>query len=105
MRNKEKSINWIEKGKQIGHVFSFDLHDEKCWSSVGVQKMFGKYIVYIDEIVESQMDSENYLKEIWGQFSDYKSVISFIDANSHCSVWDLKPCIGQKVFNSELFPG
>ncbi len=55
MPNTEKLIQWIEDGKQLGKVFSFNRNGKLIWSSVGIQKWQGIYKVYVDEIEEENI--------------------------------------------------
>lgn len=61
--NRDSLLNKISNGFQVGCRFSFLNKDKVCWSSVGLQKWEGKYKVYVDEILESMMSSEEYLRE------------------------------------------
>jgi len=89
----------LEKGKQLGKIFSFEIDGEALWSSVAIQKCGNLYKVYIDEILESNMDSGDYHKEMIRSFSNLDEAISFIKENSNVRFQDLKPLRGQKIFN------
>jgi len=95
----DKVINKIEKGKQIGKIFSFKSGDETIWSSVAIQKINDFYRVYIDEISESKMNIEEYNKEYLKSFTNIKDAISFLNKNSQIELIDLQTLKGQKIFN------
>ncbi len=89
----------IESGIQVGKRFSFIANNEICWSSVGLQKWKGKYKVYIDEILESKMASEEYQREELLEFEHISEAISYIERNTKIKFYDLTPCKGQRIFN------
>jgi hypothetical protein len=99
MKHLEKVRHWLESGKQIGEVFSFEKNSEKYWSSVGVQKWEGYYKVYVDEILESKMAAEDYSIEKIARFDSIELVEDFISANTKTKLELLTPCKGQKIFN------
>ena len=90
---------WIQRGKQVGKSFAFVRDGESVWSSVAIQKWRGAYKVYIDEIRESQMASENYDKEVLVTFSTLREAASFVAENSKTEFVKLRPCKGQTLFN------
>lgn len=89
----------IEKGKQLGKVFSFIRNDEIVWSSVGIQKWNGIYKVYVDEIYEKDMYNEDYLRDEIRRFNNLSDAINYINENTETNLSYLKPCKGQRVFN------
>lgn len=102
MREEEKHYHWLEAGRQIGKTFSFELNGETCWSSVGVQKLGGIYKVYIDEILESGMNAEKYLKEDLVELQTIDAVKKYIRENSRTNLGELTPLKGARIFNPEL---
>jgi len=98
MANNLKLIEWIAKNKQVGHSFSFEEGGELYWSSVAAQKWNGKFKVYVDEILDSQMACDNYLREEVIEFDSIQCAIEFISENTRCSPEKLAPCKGQKIF-------
>ncbi|WP_246021329.1 hypothetical protein [Paenibacillus lentus] len=99
MASTEKFVQWIENGKQLGKVFSFELNGKTCWSSVGIQKWQGIYKVYVDEIEEENMVAEIYLREEINQFNNLNEALNFIEKKTRTSITDMQICKGQKVFN------
>ena len=102
MLNREKLTNWLINNKQIGKTFSFEQNNELCWSSVGIQIWEGVVKVYVDEILESQMDAENYLREEILAFPDIDSALNYVADNTKAPVDELTPCKGQKIFNPKF---
>jgi hypothetical protein len=102
MADYQQLEKWILNGKQIGKLFSYDREGEPCWSSVAIQKWKDVIKVYVDEILESQMDSENYLRDEIIEFNTVESAINYISNNTMASPKDLSPCKGQKIFNPEF---
>lgn len=92
----------LEKGKQLGKVFSFCLEDQVVWSSVAIQKWGDVYKVYIDEIFESKMASEEYDKELIGSFCNFDQAIAFIKKNSNVKLTELVSLKGQRIFNPSI---
>lgn len=99
---ENQQIKWIDNNKQIGTVFSYKKDNDTVWSSVALQKWQGKIKVYIDEILESQMVAENYMKEDISSFSTLESALNHIHNHSRADIKQLKPCKGQKIFNPEF---
>ncbi len=99
MVDKEKIIEWIEDGKQLGKRFSFKVKEEIIWSSVGIQKINDKYVVYIDEIEEKNIFFENYLRDEIKKFDRLVDALDFIEKETRISIDNLNPCKGQKIFN------
>ena len=99
MNSFDQVINWLAAGKQIGRSFSFEKQGLVYWSSIAVQKWKDGYKVYIDEILESKMDAEEYEKELVAELQNVEDVDEFIKNNSHTSLTSLIPCKGQKIFN------
>lgn len=95
----ERVINILAKGKQLGKRFDFSVNGKRYWSSVGIQKWNNKYKVYIDEILESKMESEEYSKEKIEEFDDVATAIRYLSEHSHVNVESLESCKGQKFFN------
>ena len=93
---------WLNSGKQIGKTFSFEKDGQVCWSSVGVQLWNGRYKVHIDEVLESNMTSEEYDKELTESFTQLSLVEEYILSNSRTQLVHLMPCKGQKIFNPEF---
>lgn len=89
----------IEKGFQVGCRFSFSRKEGLCWSSVGLQKWKSKYKVYVDEILESNMLSEEYMREEIIEFENLDDALKFIEENTNAKICDLATCKGQKIFN------
>ena len=102
MVDHQKLIQWISESKQVGKVFSYDRDGELCWSSVAIQKWKGVIKVYVDEIMESQMDAENYLREEIIVFDTIESAIDYISTTTMTAPEELTPCKGQKIFNPEF---
>lgn len=102
MASTEKLIQWIENGKQLGNVFSFDINGKTIWSSVGIQKWQGIYKVYVDEIDEENMVAEKYLREEIKKFIKRSEAIKFIEQNTQTNLSDMQICKGQRVFNPEF---
>ena len=95
-------LNIINNGTQVGARYSFLVENEVCWSSVGLQKWEGKYKVFIDEILESKMSSEEYLKEEIVSFDSAESALEFIKHNTKIEISALTPCKGQRIFNPKF---
>ncbi|MEQ1965366.1 hypothetical protein ABLB69_19975 [Xenorhabdus khoisanae] len=93
----------IENGRQLGKSFSFSRQGELYWSSVGLQKVNGKYKVYVDEILESKMIAEEFLREECLVFDTLDEAISYINCNTETNISELAPCKGQKVFNPDFY--
>ncbi|MFH0897951.1 MAG: hypothetical protein V1855_00030 [bacterium] len=102
MTNKDKIIQWINNGKQIGKIFSFKINGKIIWSSVGIQKWQNVYKVYVDEIEEKNITSENYLRNEIKKFDKLSDALNFIDKNTKINSNDLEPCKGQKIFNPKF---
>ena len=102
MADYQKLIQWISDNKQVGKVFSFSRDGELCWSSVAIQKWKGVIKVYVDEIMESQMDAENYLREEILEFNTIESAIYYIATTTMTTPEELTPCKGQKIFNPDF---
>jgi len=99
----ENNVDRIKAGKQLGITFFFkNQNNEVIWSSVAVQKWKDMYKIYIDEILESKMNMEDYLLEITKEVDTIDDVIEFISLNSKTTFEFLKPCRGQKIFNPSL---
>lgn len=94
--NRGSLLNKISNGFQVGCRFSFLNKDKVCWSSVGLQKWEGKYKVYINEILESMMSSEEYLREELIEFNTIDDALKFIERNTNAKINDLAPCKGQE---------
>lgn len=99
MTSIDKLIFWLEDGKQIGTVFEFYKDNQKYWSSIGVQKWGNAFKVYIDEILEEEMDAENYTREEIRLFNCAVEALNFIKNYSNADIEKLSPCKGQKIFN------
>ncbi|TQF67862.1 hypothetical protein [Pseudoalteromonas luteoviolacea] len=99
MPSREKLISWLGANKQIGVVFDFDRVEGKYWSSVGVQKWNSVFKVYVDEILESEMDAENYAREEIVSFTSVEEAIDFVENDTNANLEQLAPCKGQKIFN------
>lgn len=102
MNSNVNLLNIINNGKQVGIRYSFLSGNEVCWSSVGLQKWEGKYKVFIDEILESKMSSEEYLREEIVSFDSIESALEFIKNNTKVEINDLAPCKGQRIFNPKF---
>jgi len=102
MNSFDQVNNWLAAGKQIGRSFSFERQGFVYWSSVGVQKWRDGYKVYIDEILESKMDAEEYEKELVVELQNIEDIDEFIKNNSLTSLANLTPCKGQKIFNPDF---
>ena len=89
-------------GKQVGTSFVYAINEEKHWSSVGIQKWEGSIKVYVDEIAESQMVAENFIREETRKFITVKEALVFVEQNTRAELKDLAPCKGQKVFNPKF---
>lgn len=94
-----KIIQLIEGEKQLGKVFSFIRDGHTIWSSVGIQKWEDVYKVYVDEIEEKSMDSENYIRDEIKKFNNLSDALKYINQNTEINSLELQPCKGQKVFN------
>ncbi|MNJ39290.1 hypothetical protein [Paenibacillus fonticola] len=99
MANTEKKIQWIEGGKQLGKVFSFEINEKKIWSSVGIQKWREKYQVYVDEIEEEDLAAEKYLREEIKKFDNLSDALQFIEQHTRTNLTEMQICKGQKIFN------
>lgn len=95
-------MNIINNGTQVGIRYSFLVGDEVCWSSVGLQKWEGKYKVFIDEILESKMPSEEYLREEIVSFDSIEIALEYIENNTKVKSSELAPCKGQRIFNPKF---
>ena len=98
----EKIIEWIEKNKQVGKVYSYSSDTIIIWSSVGIQKWNNVYKVYIDEIEEEKMVAEEYLREESKCFDEVNKALKYVDNETQISVLELKPLKGQKVFDPSV---
>ncbi|MBP9037178.1 MAG: hypothetical protein KBG38_05290 [Candidatus Cloacimonas sp.] len=99
MVNEDKIIELIEKGKQLGNMFSFDRSGKTIWSSVGIQKWQDIYKVYVDEIEEENMEAEIYLRDEINYFDNARDALKYIDEKTETNSLELHPCKGQKIFN------
>lgn len=99
METAEKLMQWIEDGKQLGKVFSFNRNGKVIWSSVGIQKWQGIYKVYVDEIEEENMDAETYSRDELKKFTNLMEALTFIEQNTETNLSELQICKGQKIFN------
>ena len=99
MADSEVLKKWLSEGKQVGKVNSYELTGERYWTSVGIQKWGDVVKVYVDEILESEMDAENYLREEILEFTDVNSALAYIDKNTRVTLDEIAPCKGQKIFN------
>ena len=99
MIENDKLSRWILKNKQVGVVFSYDRDGELTWSSVAIQKHGNVIKVYVDEILDSEMNSENYLREEVVNFNNIRDAISYVSSDTMASIDNLAPCKGQKIFN------
>lgn len=95
-------IDIIERGAQVGVRYSFLVDNEVCWSSVGLQKWEGKYKIFIDEILESKMLSEEYLREEIVSFDAVENALEFIKDKTKIEINDLIHCKGQRIFNPKF---
>jgi len=102
MADNKQLTQWISGNKQVGEVFSFEKDGELCWSSVAIQKWGNVFKVYVDEVLESQMDAENYLREEILVFDSIESAIEFVSTSTMTAPEKLSPCKGQKIFNPAL---
>jgi len=102
MSYREKIKDGVLTNKQIGNVFSYEQDGELYWSSVAVQKWGNIIKVYVDEILESQMDTENYTRDEVLIFQNIDDAIDYIESNTKVSIDRMKPCKGQKIFNPEF---
>ncbi|ASY80521.1 hypothetical protein BJK05_11170 [Pectobacterium polaris] len=98
----ENLLKSIENGTQLGKRFCFYINDELCWSSVGIQKWEKKYKVYVDEVLESKMNFEEYLREEIIEFDFLNDAICFINDNTRVNFNELTACKGQKIFNPKF---
>lgn len=97
---RSKIENWIEAGKQIGVVFTYISADqETVWCSAAIQKHNGRYLVYLEEILESKMVAEEFLREDLFSFLELQTALTAIEQSSQAKVEDLRPRKGQKIFN------
>ena len=103
MNIEERIINAIENGVQLGKRYSFSGDDKIKWSSIGLQKYKGKYKVYIDEIEEEKMSSEEYSRESCENFDTLNRAFNYIEKTTRISYSELSSCKGQKIFNPEFF--
>lgn len=99
MADFKKVEHWLEDGKQLGKVISYKCGGKTFWSSVGIQKWQNYYKVYIDEIEEDKMASEEYARDEIKKFSTLTEALEFIQKNTKINTSDLNPCRGQKIFN------
>ncbi len=97
MADTERIIGWIETGKQLGKVFSFDRNGKTIWSSVGIQKRQNTYKVYADEIEEEKMDAEIYLRDEINKFDNVINALLYIDENTQTNSLELQPCEGWRI--------
>lgn len=102
MADLEKITSWIEGGKQIGKVFSFENSGKIFWSSVGIQKWQNSYKVYVDEIDETKMSAEDYERDEIRKFNTLSDALEFIKNYTKADINDLSPCKGQKIFNPKF---
>ena len=101
--SESKAQQSVEAGKQVGASFSYENAGETYWTSVGVQKSEGVYLVYVDEIREAKMSAEEFEREEMIAFDTIEAAAAFVDANTRASFHDLRPCKGQKVFNPAFY--
>lgn len=102
MSDSEKITKWIVNNKQIGSAFSFNREGELFWSSVAIQKWDDTIKVYVDEILESKMHAEEYLREETLEFQNVTDAIEYICEHTMVDLDQLKPCKGQKIFNPKF---
>lgn len=99
MKTTEQIQAWLEAGKQLGKVFSYEHDGQVYWSSVAIQKWDGKYKLYIDEIAESAMVSEGYCREELYNLLNFDELVNAVNLKSRIQIYDMTPCKGQKIFN------
>jgi len=99
MGNYERLKNWISNNKQVGERFSYEKNGELCWSSVAIQQHEDKIVVFIDEIMESKMAAEEYLREEIIKFDNIDDALKYVSTSTRVCIDELKPCKGQKIFN------
>ena len=99
---REKIAIWVDRGKQVGDVFSFHRNDLLYWSSVAIRKWDGVIKLYVDEILESQMNAEKYEREEILEFDSVENALNYVSENTMVSLKKMMPCKGQKIFNPKF---
>lgn len=103
MLEYRKLIQWIDSNKQVGKTFYFYKEGKKVWSSVGIQKWDGRFLLYVDEIFESDMAADHFSREELLYFTTAVEAINFAQSNTQVEIEQLAPCKGQKVFNPQNY--
>lgn len=91
-------VSWIDAGKQVGTTLECVLSGEKAWSSVAVQMRNGVYNVYVDEVRDRKMATDEYDRAELKQFLSVREAAGFVDSETHARFDDLRPCKGQRIF-------
>lgn len=92
----------LEKGKQIGKTFSFEKDGQIVWSSVAMQKWDNCYLLYIDEIFETNMAGEIYEKEFIQAFTTIEAATEHLETMTSLKFEDLKSLKGRRIFNPDF---
>ena len=103
MPTVEQIDTWVLAGKQVGATASWPEGEGTCWTSVAVQLWAGVFLVYIDEVLESKMASEDYERDELVGLESLKAVREFIASKARVNYSDLSPRKGQRIFNPTLY--
>jgi tRNA threonylcarbamoyladenosine modification (KEOPS) complex Cgi121 subunit len=101
--DNQKLMRWLSSNKQIGESFSFNKEGEECFSSVAIQRWGDVYKVYVDEIMESQMACENYIRDEVLEFNSAEEAIEFVSIETMATLENLTPSKGQKIFDPQEY--
>jgi hypothetical protein len=104
MRNQQdKCRHWLDAGKQIGKIFSYEQDKETCWSAVGIQKWAGEYKIYVSDIKELHMSmAEEYLLEEVVTTTRFEEIPQLLASKTIIKLEELTPLKGQRVFNPKF---
>jgi hypothetical protein len=92
----------LNRGQQLGKSFSYEKDGEIIWVSVGVQFWNKKFVAYVDEIEESKMTAEDFIREDFKKFDSLEGVKKFLIDETSIFFSDLRPLKGQKIFNPRI---
>jgi len=82
MFNFNKICNLIERGKQLGRSFYFERNGDSVWTSVAIQKHQNVYYIQVLEIYESDMASEEFIRDEIKEFASLQESLEFITENT-----------------------
>ena len=90
----------IERGRQVGCRSVLELENDSLYCSFAVQKYNDEYLLYYDEVLESNMVAEVYEAILQGSFRTIVNLNKFIANNDLSDIQTLRPIKGQKIFDA-----